>query len=499
MTRDSLISRRRGVVVAAALAVAGTALVAAGPAADADPVATLLSSLPNGHAPAGASSTPVISANGQWAVFSSEASTLVGGDTNGKRDMFIRNIATGKVYLVTRSYKPNQRANGNSDSQFNFRVDLGISVDGRYVVFDSSATNLVPGDTNAQDDVFRWDRVTGKTTLVSARFGNSGLPGNSFSRSPHISGDGRFVVFQTNATNLTAQQPKGANGTNNLQVVVRDMVARTTRFVSLKPNGEYPDSFAERADISADGRVVVFQSMATNIVPGDTNASTDIFARDLATGKTEIVSRTNAGALSPADSQDGTTSGDGRFVVFESEGALTTNDTNGLGDVFVRDRVKHTTTLRSVNQSGTQFATKSARLPRISADARRVVFDTGTAVYELGIAHSQQLTAYDADLATISGNGGSVGIESTDSLVGTSDGNAVYDAYLLRLASPSDVTRPVVKFSGPYALLADGSGIALVTVGGAPVRPDGLLRVVVRAGQTITVWDGAGLTTTKRR
>ena len=502
MQPSSLImSRRRLIAVTCGLGLACAALGAAASSAEATPAPILLSSLPNGHAPVGASSTPVFSANGAWAVFSSEASTLVGGDTNGKRDIFIRNVATNKVYLVTRSYLPTKRANGDSDSQFNFRVDLGVSVDGRYVVFDSAASNLVPGDTNGQDDVFRWDRLTGKTSLVSARFGHPGLPGNSFSRSPHVSGDGRFVVFQTNATNLTSSQPKGANGSNNLQVVVRDMVAGTTRFASLKADGKYPDSFSERSDISANGRVVVFQSMATNLVAGDTNASTDIFARDLVTGKLEIVSRTNTGVLSPAMSQDATLSGDGRFVVFESDGALTSNDSNALGDIFVRDRFKHTTSLRSVTPSGVQFATKSARLPRISADGRRVVFDTGTAVYlrQLGIPHSEEVTPYDADLATISGNGDAVGIEATDSLVGSADGNAMYDAYLLRQSIPSDVTRPTVVFSGPYAVLSDASGIAMVTVAGHLVRPDSANRVAVRAGQTIVVWDGAGLVTSKRR
>ena len=147
MQPSSLImSRRRLIAVTCGLGLACAALGAAASSAEATPAPILLSSLPNGHAPVGASSTPDFSANGAWAVFSSEASTLVGGDTNGKRDIFIRNVATNKVYLVTRSYLPTKRANGDSDSQFNFRVDLGVSVDGRYVVFDSAASNLVPGD-----------------------------------------------------------------------------------------------------------------------------------------------------------------------------------------------------------------------------------------------------------------------------------------------------------------------------------------------------------------
>ena len=219
-----------------------------------------------------------VSGDGAWAAYSA-----LGG--NGKRQIFVRNLATGVVTPVT---------NGNLDSDTSSGANglgLDISVDGRYVVFDSSATDLVPGlvDGNAADDVFRWDRVTGTTQLVSA--GPAGGTVAGASRQPHISGDGRFVVFQS-VSKLTPIDP----GANVPQVYVRNQDAQTTTMASVTPALAAASPFAERSDISADGRFVSFVSDATNLVAGDTNAARDVFRYEVATGQTVRASLNDADA-----------------------------------------------------------------------------------------------------------------------------------------------------------------------------------------------------------
>ena len=150
-----------------------------------------------------------------------------------------------------------------------------ISADGRFVAFVSFATNLVPGDTNDATDVFVRDRQTGTTRRVS--LGPGGVQGNGGSAGPAISANGRFVAFFSAATNLV---PGDTNGTAD--VFVRDRQTGTTRRVSLGPGGVQGDGDSVGAAISADGRFVAFESDATNLVPGDTNGAPDVFVRSLA-------------------------------------------------------------------------------------------------------------------------------------------------------------------------------------------------------------------------
>ncbi len=204
------------------------------------------------------------------------------------------------------------------------------------------------------------------TTRVSLT--SSGTQAGRSSDFPTISADGRYVAFHTDARLVPGD-------TNDLtDVYVRDLASGSTRRVSNGPAGADPDAGAYFPRISADGRYVAYESNATNLVPGDTNATTDVFVQDGVTGRTERVSVSSAGAQSDAFSYNPTISADGRYIAFES-GAdnLVDGDTNGVRDVFVRDRIAGQTTRVSVSSAGAQGGRFSYG-PSISADGQHVAF-----------------------------------------------------------------------------------------------------------------------------
>jgi Tol biopolymer transport system component len=196
------------------------------------------------------------------------------------------------------------------------------SADGRWVAFDSLASNLVAGDTNAIDDVFVRDRTTGTTERVSVS--TSGAQGNAISNAPAISADGRFVAFESSATNLVRGDTNGAS-----DIFVRDRQARTTERISVATNGAQANGASHQAAISADGRFVAFASDASNLVPSDTNNTTDIFVRDRQTHTTERVSVSSNGIEGTGFSADPSLSADGRFVAFTVSGPAGPRPTGG--------------------------------------------------------------------------------------------------------------------------------------------------------------------------
>ena len=256
----------------------------------------------------------------------------------------------------------------NSDS-----LIPAISADGRYVAFMSDASNLVPGDTNEGWDVFVRDLRSGTTRRVSVATGGTqaSLFSGSGSGSPAISGDGRYVAFDSEASNLV---PGDTNRTND--VFVRDLRSGTTQRVSLAADGTQGNDYSEYPAISADGRYVAFESDASNLVPGDTNEGWDVFVRDLRSGTTELVSVATNGTQANSYSSAPAISADGRYVAFWSGASnLVPGDTNEHYDVFVRDRQLGTTDRVSVASNGTQANGDSA-FPAISADGRYVTFES---------------------------------------------------------------------------------------------------------------------------
>ncbi|MEU5583238.1 RICIN domain-containing protein [Streptomyces huasconensis] len=244
-----------------------------------------------------------------------------------------------------------------------------ISGDGRYVAFESVARALVNGDTNNQRDVFVRDRVAGTTQRVSVA--TNGTQGNSWSFAPSVSADGRYVAFTSGASNLVAGDTNGAD-----DVFVHDRQTRTTQRVSVAGGGAQGNAESTTPSLSADGRHVAFTSAASNLVAGDTNGAEDVFVRDLGSGTTQRVSVTGAGAQGDRGSSWPSLSADGRHVAFSSSAAnLVSGDTNGRIDVYVRDRQAGTTQRVSVADNGTQGDGHSGGAS-VSADGRHVAFSS---------------------------------------------------------------------------------------------------------------------------
>jgi Tol biopolymer transport system component len=229
----------------------------------------------------------------------------------------------------------------NSDS-----FEPAISAAGRFVAFASYASNLVPGDTNNDFDVFVRDRKAQVTQRVSVGPGGQQANGNSFE--PAISADGRLVAFSSGASNLV---PGDTNGTSD--VFVRDRKAQVTRRVSVGPGGQQANGESLKPAISAHGRLVAFSSGASNLVPGDTNGTSDVFVRDRVAQVTRRISVGPGGQQANGGSHSPAISADGRFVAFVSRASnLVAGDTNGASDVFVRDRVAQVTRRVSVGSGG---------------------------------------------------------------------------------------------------------------------------------------------------
>jgi PKD repeat protein/Tol biopolymer transport system component len=307
---------------------------------------------------------PAISADGRYAAFACLASNLVPGDTNAKFDIFVRDRDTGTTERVSVATGGAQADDGSCWTQ--------ISADGRYVAFESSATNLVPGDTYGKPDVFVHDRDTGVTERVSVSSAGAQAEGDSIRSA--ISADGRYVAFSSSAANLV---PGDTNA--RFDIFIHDRDTGTTERVSVATGGAQANDSSSDPAISVDGRHVAFRSEATNLVPGDTNGRIDVFVRDLETGITERVSVSTGGAEANGRSCRPAISADGGHVVFMSEATnLAPGDTNSKTDVFVRDLATGITERASIAGSGTE-ANAECCVPLISADGRYVFFQSDAA------------------------------------------------------------------------------------------------------------------------
>src|SRR5262249_38340734 len=243
--------------------------------------------------------------------------------------VFVHDRQTGATERVSLD---SAGAQGNALSS-----DPAISGDGNFVAFVSGATNLVAGDGNGTLDVFVRGRASATTERVSVD--SSGIEGNDASSDldrPAISSDGRFVAFSSLATNLVA-----GDGNGKSDVFVRDRLNATTERVSVDSSGAEGNDFSQYPSISSDGRLVAVTSGASNLVPGDTNATVDVFVRDRQSAATERADVNWAGAEANAlSSPYPSISGNGTFVAFHSFATnLVPADTNATTDIFVRIRV----------------------------------------------------------------------------------------------------------------------------------------------------------------
>lgn len=307
-------------------------------------------------------SYPMTSSDGRFVTFQSFADNLVPGDTNAANDIFVRDRVNGTTVRASVASTGEQ---GNDASY----SPAPISTDGRYVAFMSAASNLVPGDTNDDLDVFVRDLVAGTTTLVSVS--STGTKGDKESEWPHLSDDGRYVAFDSWATNLV---PGDTNAMSD--VFVHDQLTGVTERVDVDSSGAQSNGWTVGNFLSADGRWVVFESLATNFAPGDTNATYDIYIHDRTTGATSRVSLSSSGSDPNSGCMSAQVSADGRWVVFESTATnLVAGDTNVANDIFLRDRLAGLTTLVSVDSAGAQ-GNNISFTSRLSADGRYVAFDS---------------------------------------------------------------------------------------------------------------------------
>ncbi|HVU35118.1 MAG TPA: Ig-like domain-containing protein [Opitutaceae bacterium] len=320
----------------------------------------------------GYSDNPSVSSDGRYTVFVSDAANLVTGDTNGTRDVFVYDNQTSVVRRLSVSQQ-GKEANGASNNP-------AISADGRYVAFSSDATNLVFGDTNGFTDIFVVDAITG--TITRESISSAGAQANGASFHPSLSQDGRYLVFESTATNLVS--PATTPGVTH--IYWRDRTTGTTTLVSQSTAGVAGNASSMQPVVSGDGNYVAFASDATNLVGNDTNAARDIFLRNVPLATTTRINvgpggieATGGSSHSPAINQDG------HYIVFSSDAPnLVTNDTNAVSDVFVYDRVAATTKRMSVSSSGAQGldptdpttvgSAMGSFNPTISADGRYVAF-----------------------------------------------------------------------------------------------------------------------------
>jgi hypothetical protein len=269
-------------------------------------------------------------------------------------------LASGPSARTVRVSVNSRGAQGNATS-----FAASISRSGRFVAFNSSATNLAGKDENDQVDVFLRDRDDRKTRLVSVS--STGKAGDFQSANPSISASGRFVAFESNATDLVTGD---ANGTMT-DVFVRDLETGKTRLISISSHGKHGTGSSYGAAISADGRYVAFESGADNLIGHDTNGVSDIFVRDRSTGTTRRASVRSQGGQVNGYSSLASISADGRLVAFVSVGKNLTGDRFGRPQVFVHDRHTGKTRRASVSSSGTPaYAGQSV----ISANGRFVAF-----------------------------------------------------------------------------------------------------------------------------
>jgi Ca2+-binding RTX toxin-like protein len=368
-------------------------------------------------APDGGASAPSVSGDGSRVAFSSDAGNLIAGDDNGARtDPFVRDLVAGTTvagdarrsgetaarggrlrrgpagalsadgrFLVFTTNTPD--LNGHLPSYSIFRRDLVtgqharacragnadsgapvISADGRFVAYESRATNLAGPDHDLQPDVYRCDTATGAIARVSVPLADN-VDSVGSSGSPSISADGRYVAFTSDAGGLVPGDGTRAG------IYWRDMVTGETRLVDVPPGALSSDGSGMDPKISADGRYVLFDSDATDLLGGGLNGRTvDVFRKDMATGLVTLVSQARDGSGANGDSTADSISADGNAAVFTSNASnLVLGDGNGSADVFARNLTTGGTTMVSTQPDGSGLPGPSSQ-GAISADARFVAF-----------------------------------------------------------------------------------------------------------------------------
>ena len=419
----------------------------------------------------GVSNVASVSADGRYVAFDSTADNLSTADNNNVYNVFVRDLLTNTTILVSRRSAVDGGAAADGDAD-----DPSISASGRYVAFYSDADNLSAVDNNNVANVFLRDLATSTTTLVSRQSdADGGVGANANSVEATVSADGRFVAFDSDATNLSAADSDSAK-----DVFLRDLATDTTTLVSRQSDadgGAGADGgsiFWSELSVSADGRYVAFDSDADNLSSVDNNTVWNVFVRDLATSTTTLVSRqsdADGGAGGDANSFEPSISGDGRHVAFGSDADnLGAADDDSVTDVFVRDLLANTTTLasRQSETDGGSGGDGNASGPSLSADGRFVAFGSmadnlssadDNDVYNVFLrdvmANTTQLVSRQSDVdggagadsesawPSVSADGRYVAFVSSADNLSTADTDGSADAFLRDVASPQLPVSPM--------------------------------------------------------
>jgi Tol biopolymer transport system component len=362
----------------------------------------------------GPSYDPWLSADGRWLVFASEARNLVTNATTGLGDVFVRDLVQGVTRLV--SVNATGEAGGNGAS-----AEASLTPDGRFVTFESQASDLVANDTNLQTDVFVRDLQTGTTVLVSQNYPSTGSAGGPVDRLESattgvVSRDGRYVAYQTAAVDAV---PPALQKSSSWDVIVRDLILGTNVLVSLGTNGLAGGGDSESPAMSADGRFIAFRSTAPNLVSSlPASPFSRLFLRDTVTGSTAFIAASSTNQSLLAVSPPVITP-DGRFVAYGCD-----------GQVFVWEATTGAAALVSANPSG-EPGNGYSESPQFSDDGTKVVF-LSWASDLVSVTNNGAAQLYVRDLATglttmASTRPDPSGGSGTDCQAGTisSDGNVV--------------------------------------------------------------------------
>lgn len=436
-----------------------------------------------------ASSGATFSANGQFAVFASDASNLVAGDTNGVTDIFVADLTTGVIELISVDENGVQ-ADGPS-------FYPSISDDGNLVAFQSFATNLL-GDLTPVAHIFVKNRATGEVILVDATSG--GEEATNPSSEPAISGNGTFVVFSSDADNLTFDDHDPTTDIFRKNIVSGDIVLVSKTSAGAKGTG---NSFSPA--ISADGRYVAFASDANNLVGGDLNTSTDIYRKDVdgvggeGAGAIVFVSTASGaiesdGALGNDDSTQPQISADGNVVLFVSTATnLVVGDTNNAADLFVKDLTTRQTQRVNLSETGTPLTLDSGS-PSLSADGTVVAFSTSgdsvvtgdtngltdVFVRDLDDSTTVRVTLAFGDFGRLAGDGSAILYQTGAGSPSVGDNNENEDVYVYNFGAD---TTALVSHGATFTTGADA--IAVVPQTGVQVSGDGSRVVFISAASNI--------------
>jgi len=385
---------------------------------------------------------PVLSPNGAKLLFTSYANNLVAGDTNDLADVFLKDLTTGVVTRVSTNGAGGQAVGGSGGS-----TQASFSADGAKVIFTSTASNLVAGDTNGVADIFIKDLATGAVTRVSTTSagGQSSVvqfPGDS--GDGVLSADGTKVAFASYADNLVS-------GDTNLarDIFVKDLLTGAVTRVSTDSAGTQANlyAYASAPVFSPDGSKIAFLSDASNLVAGDTNGSRDVFVRNLATGVVTRVSTDGAGAQGNSEAMGVVFSPDGAKVMFTSYASnLVAGDTNDVSDLFIKDLVTGAVTRVSTDGVGSQ-ANGYSRNAVFSPDGASVAFES----YASNLTPGDSNFAVDLFVKTLS-TGAVKRVGPSDSLAGgavfSADGTKVAFASTSGALAPGDTNYATDIFIG---------------------------------------------------